>query len=393
MKSAGPVEPEQDDFKENVPPKTENSDENAQQTEGKRRLSGILTPSTDIPFDPAGAPEESETAAAAATVPPVSRALFSSSTPLEGPEIDETEQMTRHYCAPLLPAGFEEVDFTVPSAMAFARNLHIQSTPMHPGRPSSILTMSEEATFNLPRGKSLLPVTQATTVVQHQEDAAASLQMDLLPSQKSCPPPTTTRRGLSPIDEMSREYFSSSGSSAGTTGLSVQQSRLSVALSRPTCGRVYPAHFDPFDMEHRQGQLAHLSVPLEDRPGFYSAPGRPPWLRANSSVQLGPLGDQYVVKQAIGQGAYAKIYEAHKAGSSGKVVLKVQERDGPWEFYILMEIQMRLNSQLAADGGFLTVDRGYFYETGGSVLVQPFLAHGTLLDLVNHYRSKVKCLV
>lgn len=34
------------------------------------------------------------------------------------------------------------------------------------------------------------------------------------------------------------------------------------------------------------------------------------------------------------------------------------------------------------------MEKGYFYESG-SILVNDYLGHGTLLDLVNHYRLRV----
>lgn len=392
----------QDNFKENVPPC-----DHAQQGDGqpvKRRLSGVLTPATDIPFDPAARvgeeeindddePQEEPAGAGAilASHQPISRALFT----------DDQDDQTRHYCSPL---NVEEVDFTVPSAMAFARNLHIQSTPMHPSsQMGRAVPSSEDATFNLPRGKTLVPsCPESSTPAAVQQTSSAESAGKTTAGN--------TRRGLSPIDEMSREYFSSSGSSAGTTGLA---SRLSVAgrschsvhpsqgLSETggqqqqtppaKAGRIYPAHFDPFELDHRRGQLGQLSVPLDERPGFFSVSGRLPWLRAHSSVHLGPNGDQYVVNRAVGQGAYAKIYEASSVKTGQRVVLKVQETDGPWEFYILAELERRLltlaGSFNPAEGGVLSVDKGYFYDSG-SILVQPFMSHGTLLDLVNHYRLK-----
>ena len=39
----------------------------------------------------------------------------------------------------------------------------------------------------------------------------------------------------------------------------------------------------------------------------------------------------------------------------------------------------------------MTVDRGYFYDSG-SILVNEYLSHGTLLDLVNSYRLNVSLL-
>ena len=39
----------------------------------------------------------------------------------------------------------------------------------------------------------------------------------------------------------------------------------------------------------------------------------------------------------------------------------------------------------------MTVDRRYFYDSG-SILVNEYLSHGTLLDLVNSYRLNVSLL-
>ena len=39
----------------------------------------------------------------------------------------------------------------------------------------------------------------------------------------------------------------------------------------------------------------------------------------------------------------------------------------------------------------MNVERGFFYDNG-SVLVNEFLGHGNLLDLINHYRLKVRSL-
>lgn len=306
--------PEEDNFKENVPPAS-----HVQEPVVKRQLSGILVPSVDIPCDPAGLVEEDmmeeEEEPRAAAQPPhassgVSRALFAG---------DEDEQ-TRHYCVQLN----DDVDFTVPSAMAFANNLRIQSTPLLTSRQQQPLAAVEEATFNLPRGRALQASAESTGDAVSVAAPAAS---------------SRTLRGLSPIDERSREYYSSSGSSAGTTGLS-HQSRLSVgrSLHSTDVARIYPPHFDPFDMDHRNTQLTQLAIPLHQRNGFYPVSGRLPWLRSNSSVQLG--GNQYVIKQQIGQGAYAKIYEANEEGQ--RLVLKVQDSDGVWEYYITSELQRRL---------------------------------------------------
>ena len=165
----------------------------------------------------------------------------------------------------------------MPSAMVFVDNLRIKSTPLMSRQQP--LASAEEATFNLPRGRTL--------------QVSENVPVPAVPA----PPFATaskTLRGLSPIDEISREYFSSSGSSAGTTGLA--HSRLSVgrSLHCAEVGRVYPPHFDPFDNNHRVAQLTELAIPLQERRGFHRFSGRSPMLRSNFSVQLG--GSKYIIK-------------------------------------------------------------------------------------------------
>ena len=242
-----------------------------------------------------------------------------------------------------------EVDFTVPSALNFARNLRVQSTPLvQQQRARPLMPLSDDATFNLPRGRAIespaVPVLQEEPVQQQLENQPLALPAHLASRREM-------GRGLSPIDEMSREYFSSSGSSAGgTTG---QQSRLSLSHHAAAAGRIYPAHFDPFDLDQRLNQLASISLPLEQRQGFQSVCGRLPWLRNHSSVQLG-AGHLYVVKQPIGQGAYAKVYEAVEHSANRKLVLKVQEGTGGiWEFYITSELRRRLSDSHTVNNYFL----------------------------------------
>ena len=68
---------------------------------------------------------------------------------------------------------------------------------------------------------------------------------------------------------------------------------------------------------------ASISLPLEQPHGFQSVCGRLPWLRNHSSVQLG-AGHMYVVGQpVVGQGPYAKVYEAVEHSANRKLLLKV----------------------------------------------------------------------
>ena len=98
------------------------------------------------------------------------------------------------------------MDFTVPSATIFAQHCRIQSTPVVHNKP--MVSCDDDLTsaaFNLARNR----------IPSVSEDAAAVV------AKSDCV--LKNRRGLSPIDEISREYFSSSGSSAGTTGLALSK--------------------------------------------------------------------------------------------------------------------------------------------------------------------------
>ena len=76
------------------------------------------------------------------------------------------------------------------------------------------------------------------------------------------------------------------------------------------------------------------------RPGFHKVVGRLPWLRNNSSVQLGSTS--YLVKHSIGQGAYAKIYQVFQTNNTdlnpSRSVLKVHDLNAIWEFSITSEL-------------------------------------------------------
>lgn len=248
------------------------------------------------------------------------------------------------------------MDLTVPSADAFMRNCRIQSTPFERG----LTPIDEDNTsvaFNLQRNPNL-------AAGRLSEFGAVAVK----------------KRGLSPISELSRECFSSSGgSSAGTTTLAYSCTK----VVPKNCGRVHPCNYDPFDMDVRKKLLASAR-PLESVRGYNRISGRLPTLRATANVNL--CGRNYQVEKVVGKGAYAKIYVATDCSTGRRCVLKVQDEAGCWDFYILAEIADRLPAErpLASVVG---IDAGYFYDNG-SVLVNECLAHGTLLDLVNYYKKQ-----
>ena len=99
------------------------------------------------------------------------------------------------------------MDFTIPSVAAFAKNLnrghdHVQSTPFASREPP--LFVDDDLTSVLLNRPKTQPPAAGVEAAQKAEPL---------------PMPGKLRRRLSDIGEASHECYSSSGSSAGSTGL------------------------------------------------------------------------------------------------------------------------------------------------------------------------------
>ena len=69
---------------------------------------------------------------------------------------------------------------------------------------------------------------------------------------------------------------------------------------------------DPFDPKIRTKLLALLNIPIEKRHGYISLENQKlPCIRTHSNVFIG--GSKFLCKEAIGQGAFGKIFKAQDA--------------------------------------------------------------------------------
>lgn len=140
---------------------------------------------------------------------------------------------------------------------------------------------------------------------------------------------------------------------------------------------------DPWDEDLIDSLLSSLKTPLTSYPNLSLCTRGLPTLTPKMTVQMGE--DSLRVDFVLGQGAFATVYQATNLTTSQKVILKVQKPANPWEFYI--------NSQLNAR--VLRKERHLFNQlhsahlfTNGSVLVGELHNCGTLLSVVNLYKSR-----
>jgi hypothetical protein len=119
-------------------------------------------------------------------------------------------------------------------------------------------------------------------------------------------------------------------------------------------------NIDPFCPQLNRRFLAILPTPLDNRPGFMQFSSPLPTVRASQNLSIGNvLGIQNVpqcltlfavagektltIKRILGEGAYAKVYQALVKPDDKLVALKYAPDDTTcWDFYISTEIQSRL---------------------------------------------------
>ncbi|XP_076055680.1 uncharacterized protein LOC143033920 [Oratosquilla oratoria] len=161
---------------------------------------------------------------------------------------------------------------------------------------------------------------------------------------------------------------------------------------------------DPFDEELCDNLLHNLDVPINQRGGFMELKGNVPVVKSDIQLSLGP--EIFQVKRQCGEGAYAQVFLAVTLDSMNvtvlpmdvdtddgddimQVVLKVEKPACHWEFYICHELRQRLKAQKRPEhilDSVLRMNRGYFFSNG-SIMVNPYHKHGSLLNAINVYRK------
>ncbi|XP_062857826.1 mitotic checkpoint serine/threonine-protein kinase BUB1 isoform X2 [Trichomycterus rosablanca] len=139
---------------------------------------------------------------------------------------------------------------------------------------------------------------------------------------------------------------------------------------------------DPWDEDLIASLLSGLSTP------FSSYPNLSVWSRAVPSVtpkSTLQLDESFRVDFVLGQGAFATVYQATNLSTSRKLILKVQKPSNPWEFYINAQLNARLEP--GARHLYNQLHSAHLF-TNGSVLIGEPHTCGTLLNVVNMYKSR-----
>lgn len=139
---------------------------------------------------------------------------------------------------------------------------------------------------------------------------------------------------------------------------------------------------DPWDDELIASLLSRLHIPLTSYPNCITWQCKVPSLIPKTTIRMG--NDSLRVDCVLGEGAFATVYQATDLKTSEKMVLKVQKPANPWEFYINIQLNVRL--QPSVRHLFNCIHWAHVFQNG-SVLLSELHNCGTLLNAVNLYKN------
>ncbi|XP_041325579.1 mitotic checkpoint serine/threonine-protein kinase BUB1 beta [Pyrgilauda ruficollis] len=192
---------------------------------------------------------------------------------------------------------------------------------------------------------------------------------------------TLTNQNISPIMETSLEDAHSSGASVSGGSLSsVTQTsamkylqiseKLELAQSLPaelvTDDDVAQILWSP---EERKKLLSSVLSSLAASPGFHLEAGALPHMEVEKDVELG--NETYCIKMEYWNNEEYKMFFAIPTGcifqwDAKGFAIKVYSQPVPWDFYITLELQKRLNSDF--DQSFSENCSCYLYQDGCAIL-------------------------
>ncbi|KAM3861135.1 mitotic checkpoint serine/threonine-protein kinase BUB1 [Diretmus argenteus] len=140
---------------------------------------------------------------------------------------------------------------------------------------------------------------------------------------------------------------------------------------------------DPWDNELISGLLSRLTPPLASHPNYITWQCQLPSIAPKKTITIGKASLR--VDCVLGEGAFARVFQATDPMTSEKVVLKVQNLGNPWEFHINAQLDARL--QPAVRHLYSNIHSAHFFRNG-SVLVGELYNCGTLLNAVNLYHNQ-----
>ncbi|XP_053347178.1 mitotic checkpoint serine/threonine-protein kinase BUB1 isoform X2 [Clarias gariepinus] len=140
---------------------------------------------------------------------------------------------------------------------------------------------------------------------------------------------------------------------------------------------------DPWDEALIVSLLAGLRTPLTSHPSLSTWSCCVPSISPKLTVQMGDTSLR--VDSVVGQGAFATVYQASTLNSAHRVILKVQKPSNPWEFYINGELDSRVEPR--ARHLYNRLHAAHLFSNG-SVLLGELHTCGTLLNVINVYKSR-----
>ncbi|KAI4876942.1 hypothetical protein NFI96_018312 [Prochilodus magdalenae] len=145
---------------------------------------------------------------------------------------------------------------------------------------------------------------------------------------------------------------------------------------------------DPWDEDLIASLLSRLKTPLSAYPNVGVWTHNLPSVTPRMTI---PMGEESLrVDFVLGQGAFATVYQATHLTTSDRFILKVQKPANPWEFYINSQLNARV--QPRARHLFNRLHSAHLFANG-SVLVGELHSCGTLLNVVNLYKSRSEKLM
>lgn len=139
---------------------------------------------------------------------------------------------------------------------------------------------------------------------------------------------------------------------------------------------------DPWNDELVAHLLASTDPPLLAHPRCVTWQCNLPNIAPKMTLSMGNASLR--VDSVVGEGAFAKVYQATDPVTSDKMVLKVQKPANPWEFYINTQLDARLPPSIRH---FYSSFHSAYLFNNGSVLLGEMHNYGTLLNAVNMYRT------
>ncbi|XP_059211852.1 mitotic checkpoint serine/threonine-protein kinase BUB1 [Centropristis striata] len=145
---------------------------------------------------------------------------------------------------------------------------------------------------------------------------------------------------------------------------------------------------DPWDEQLISELLGSLATPLTAHTHCITWNCKLPNISPKTTIRMGK--ESLRVDFVLGEGAFAKVYQASDPTTSERMVLKVQKPANPWEFYIHTQLESRLRPE--ALRLFSSVHSAHLF-TNGSVLLGSLHNYGTLLNVVNLYKTQSEKLM